>query len=174
MRYQIRVFKLLPILNWTGYQFHARLQKIPSSGVLATFSFFYRGPSRPPSRINWTQFVQWLLQGILTRIPRKPIATCDFPWGGGGGSDPLPHYLCWIRTWVWLWRCEAVSGLIYNVQGLVLLVSAKIKWAVTCDFQQCGILTCVDSDEPLQPHFKLRHSKWCSVSSLTIIEYSSD
>ena len=31
-----------------------------------------------------------------------------------------------------------------------------------------------DSDEPLQPPFKLRNSKWCSVSSLTIIEYSSD
>ena len=35
-------------------------------------------------------------------------------------------------------------------------------------------LTSVDSDEPLQPPFKLRNSKWCSVSSLTIIEYSSD
>ena len=31
----------------------------------------------------------------------------------------------------------------------------------------------VDSDEPLQPPFKLRKSKWCSVSGLTIIEYSS-
>ena len=36
------------------------------------------------------------------------------------------------------------------------------------------ILKCVDSDEPLQPPFKLGNSKWCSVSSLTIIEYSSD
>ena len=26
-------------------------------------------------------------------------------------------------------------------------------WAVTCDFQQCGILTSVDSDEPVQPPF---------------------
>ena len=32
-------------------------------------------------------------------------------------------------------------------------------WAVTCDFQQCGILTSVDSDEPVQPPFKLRSSK---------------
>ena len=47
-------------------------------------------------------------------------------------------------------------------------------WGSACDFQQCGILTCVDSDDPLQPPFKLRNSKWCSVSSLTIIEYSSD
>ena len=37
-----------------------------------------------------------------------------------------------------------------------------------------NILSSVDSDEPLQPPFKLRNSKWCSVSSLTIIEYSSD
>ena len=31
--------------------------------------------------------------------------------------------------------------------------------AATCDFQKCGILTSVDSDEPVQPHFKLRRSK---------------
>ena len=47
-------------------------------------------------------------------------------------------------------------------------------WASACDFQQCGILTSVDSDEPVQPPFKLRNSKWHSVGSLTIIEYSSD
>ena len=47
-------------------------------------------------------------------------------------------------------------------------------WAVAWDFQQCGILTCVDSDEPVQPPFKLSNSKWCSVNSLTIIEYSSN
>ena len=27
------------------------------------------------------------------------------------------------------------------------------------DFQQCGILTSVDSDESMQPPFKLRNSK---------------
>ena len=47
-------------------------------------------------------------------------------------------------------------------------------WAVTCDSQQCGILIIVDSDKPVQPPFKLRSYKWCSVSSLTLIEYSSD
>ena len=30
------------------------------------------------------------------------------------------------------------------------------------------------SAAPLQPPFKLRNSKWCSVSSLTIIEYPGD
>ena len=34
-------------------------------------------------------------------------------------------------------------------------------WAATCDFQQCGILTGVDSDEPVQPPFKDRNSKCC-------------
>ena len=40
------------------------------------------------------------------------------------------------------------------------------------DFQQCGILTWIDSDEPVQPPFKLFNSR--SVSSLPRIEYSSD
>ena len=30
-----------------------------------------------------------------------------------------------------------------------------IYLAVACDFQQCGILTCVNADEPVQPPFKL-------------------
>ena len=47
-------------------------------------------------------------------------------------------------------------------------------WAVSCDFQQCGILSSVDSDEPVWSPLKLRNSKWCSVSSSTVIEYSSD
>ena len=37
---------------------------------------------------------------------------------------------------------------------------------MTWDFQQCGILTSVDSDEPVQSLFKLRNSKWCAVSSI--------
>ena len=45
---------------------------------------------------------------------------------------------------------------------------------MTCDFQQCGILTSVNSDGSVQPPFNLRNSNWCSVSSLTFIEYSSD
>ena len=54
------------------------------------------------------------------------------------------------------------------------LLLAQVYWATACDFQQCGILTSVDSDKPLQPPFQLRNSKCCWVSSLTVIEYSSD
>ena len=46
--------------------------------------------------------------------------------------------------------------------------------ASACDFQQFDILTSVDSEEPVHRPFKLRNLKWCSFSSLTIIEYSSD
>ena len=52
--------------------------------------------------------------------------------------------------------------------------SKMISGALTHDFQQCGILTIVDSDEPVQPLFKVRHSKWGLVSSLTVIEYWSN
>ena len=36
---------------------------------------------------------------------------------------------------------------------------------MTCDFQQCGISISVDSGEPVQPHFKLRNPKRCSIST---------
>ena len=39
------------------------------------------------------------------------------------------------------------------------LFTQNTIWAMTCDFQQCGILTSVDSDEPVQPLFTLRNSK---------------
>ena len=47
-------------------------------------------------------------------------------------------------------------------------------WAVTCYFQQCGILTSVYSDELVQPPVKLNNSKWRLVSRLTVIECWSD
>ena len=36
-----------------------------------------------------------------------------------------------------------------------------------CDFQQYGILSCVDSEEPVQPLFKHRNSKLCSDSNFS-------
>ena len=46
----------------------------------------------------------------------------------------------------------------------------KVKnGAVTCDFHQWGLLTSVDSGEPVQPPLKLRNYKLCSVNSLTLI-----
>ena len=42
----------------------------------------------------------------------------------------------------------------------VTFLQNKINiWALTCDFQQCGILTSVDSYKAVQPPFQLRSSK---------------
>ena len=43
--------------------------------------------------------------------------------------------------------------------GVDPLITKKNHLAATFDFQQCDILTSVDSDEPVQPPFKLRNSK---------------
>ena len=53
------------------------------------------------------------------------------------------------------------------------ILKPGFNWAFTFDFQQCGILTSVDSDKYVQPPFKLRNFKWCLVNSLTVTEYSS-
>ena len=37
----------------------------------------------------------------------------------------------------------------------VLLSADRIRFLLTCDFQQCDILTNVDSEEPVQPPFSL-------------------
>ena len=50
----------------------------------------------------------------------------------------------------------------------------QTKCALTFDFQQCGILTSVDSDGPVQPRVKLRNFIKYSVSSLTVGKYLSD
>ena len=98
------------------------------------------------------------------------------------GSFPSRHFHCLpITCFMDKWQNKWSGGKKFfglHRSNLVLIsypsnYSINI-WAVTCDFQQCGILTCVDSDEPLQPHFKLRNSKRCSVSRVTVIEYSSD
>ena len=61
-----------------------------------------------------------------------------------------------------------------NHEHKITFMSQNRIWAVKFDFQQCGILTSVGSDEPVQPPFKPRNLKWGPVSSLTVIEYLSD
>ena len=52
---------------------------------------------------------------------------------------------------IWVQTANAIS------RQLKLQVVAKDEpGAVKCDFKQCGILTSVDSDEPVQSTFKLR------------------
>ena len=70
--------------------------------------------------------------------------------------------------------CSERMNLIKPPGWEALSEDGQIKWAAARDFQQLDILTSVDSDEPVQPPVKLRNSKQCSVSSSTVIEYSSD
>ena len=46
--------------------------------------------------------------------------------------------------------------------------------AATHDFQQCGILRSVDSEEPLRLSVELRNFKLYSVGGLAVMEQSSD
>ena len=48
---------------------------------------------------------------------------------------------------------------IKSLKGQLSIDALKINQSRTCDFQQCGILTSVDSDEPVQPPFEPRNSK---------------
>ena len=82
-------------------------------------------------------------------------------------SNFHPFFCSFLTFTVWLTQSFSKRSIYCNMK-------INHLWAKTCDFQQCGILTSIDSDQPVQPPFKLRNSKWCSVSSLTVIEYSSD
>ena len=51
------------------------------------------------------------------------------------------------------------SNIVFHPEEGVQLNFKFEIWSLDrCDFQQCGILTSVDSDEHVQPHFKLRNS----------------
>ena len=80
-----------------------------------------------------------------------------------------------VSLYICVWegrRCEHLNNVLSKY--IVCVLECMHNWAVTCHFQQCGILTSGDSYEPVQPPVKLRNSKCCSVSSLGVIEYSSD
>ena len=85
------------------------------------------------------------------------------------GNRVCPEIL-YHRSLLNPWQCDDTNQPI----TLKYMFSTVTIWAVTCHFQQCGVLTSVDSDKPLQPIFKLRHTKWCSVSSLIFKIYQSD
>ena len=93
--------------------------------------------------------------------------------GGCRGSPESTHVnipQCWKSHAMAQFWCRTIrfSGISICRRGGCFLRKQQhwmdyplfILWASAWDFQQCGILTCVDSEKPLQPHFKLRNSKW--------------
>ena len=67
-----------------------------------------------------------------------------------------------------------IRGTFYGGMIHIMIVTELVANIIEPQHEISNILTSVDSDEPLLSPFKLRNSKWCSVSSLTIKEYSSD
>ena len=55
--------------------------------------------------------------------------------------------------------CAIVVYIAIFMSCLISNVIQAFVRAATCDFKKCGILTCVDSDEPLHSPFKLGNSK---------------
>ena len=74
-----------------------------------------------------------------------PVCVCG--GGGGGWYSQLYIYNVYMK--------------IPKILKLIDFVPPKMVWAyiwaMTCDFQQYGILAGMDSDEPVQPSFKLRN-----------------
>ena len=67
-----------------------------------------------------------------------------------------------VRVFSKLHARHLTCVLILNVRVYLATFSVNSMpgiWAVICDFQQCGVLTSVDSDHPSQPPFKLKNSK---------------
>ena len=70
---------------------------------------------------------------------------------------------------------QQLESLPIALQGPALVLLNVPLWKFSLVLKrQCGILTSVDSDEPVQIPFKPRNSKRCSVSSSIAIECSSD
>ena len=60
-----------------------------------------------------------------------------------------------------------------NLSSAAVVIGAlrvKLYMSTANDFQQCGILTSVDSVEPVQPSLKLRNSISCSVSVQILLQ----
>ena len=96
---------------------HARIQKIPSGGSWQSFCFnhvinlFYRGLYGPPSRSNWTQWAQLLLEGDPFIIYKETYFRLLF---SRRGANPLFHsdlYMMYMSTCTLQWI--AVQMILY-------------------------------------------------------------
>ena len=71
-------------------------------------------------------------------------------------NDFLLYSICMLIVLTIMYCYVDVTGIL-TIQ--IICLSSKHIVAATYDFQQCGFLTSVDSDEPVQPLVKLRNSK---------------
>ena len=132
--------------------------------------------------ISWSLFLVWLIHLPMHSISQMKRLT---HWNKKETSDCHSHlhlihlYLMTNRVYCLLdkqvFARASISAFTLgfghffsNCSYCTMMWGFKI-WTVTCNFQQCDILTSVDSDEPVQPPFKLKNSKRCSVRSSTVI-----
>ena len=103
-------------------------------------------------------FPFWFIVNIYITEQIRQITIFSFLWHG--------YFVCNM--------IQDILIFVMNLTGISLKDVKTYNRVVTCDFQECCILTSVDSDKPVQPPSRLRNLKGCSVSSLTLIGYSSD
>ena len=123
-------------------------------------------PIAPSSHSRWIS--TWTITSIWTS-PSSWTTTsvcCTDTRTIGSFGENLNNINIKFDTVVLIYRYRAIKA----HSGKLL----DMYWAVTCDFQQCVILTSVDTDMPVQPIFTPSNSKWWSFSGLIFIEYSSD
>ena len=115
-------------------------------------------------RFNWCNFLNfhWKCKAHwrdAQRIWQKKICSKGtFTW------------FCWNGVIVWYWPRALTTCLPRSFIDNSCSCCIIQKWAGTCNFQQCGNLTSVDSGEHVQLPFELKNFKW---SSLTLIESGS-
>ena len=127
----------------------------------------------PPTKYGWTLesgiLVSVRSSGLPAPLPVPMLIKCSCK----ASSCASSKYSCIHANIKCTELCGCSDDCHYD-SDTISLASIESIWAAAWDFQKFDILTSVDSGKPLQPSFKLRNSRWCSVSNLTIIEYSSD
>ena len=131
------------------------------------------------------QIIIWKIQ--FHKYSTKRVGSL-FVWYGYTGHT---HYMEYMEQGYLILHNKIINEMMDGQQKIcdhLNMIKLKDQWSVVWnnteltlfllfminepwhDFQQCGILNSVDSDEPVQSPLKRRNSKCCSVSSLTLIE----
>ena len=106
------------------------------------------------SSCTYAQTDQSLCRSLIYSLTVKLLTLTNRTSFGVSKLNRRLHRLVWVYTF------QNTTLLESHVAAHMFLI-----WAVTREFQQCGILTSVDSDEPVQPTLKPRTLKWGSVST---------
>ena len=96
------------------------------------------------------------LKNGVSKILMKPRETLPTYVASSPWRIRVTNYRQNLKLWYGFMQANAIMDLEKTetidwregTDGLEVRYGCMTKWATTCDFQQCGILTSVDSDEP--------------------------